>query len=97
MIHTYTSTGCAELAVADLRGAVRLKWFRAGEILERMDLWHSALVDSFAAAMEEDSDRFVEIPAAEYRDTAYNILEHWNSWLGRDIVFSILEEYSELL
>mgnify|MGYP000427191309 CR=1 FL=1 len=23
MIHTYTSTGCAELAVADLRGAAR--------------------------------------------------------------------------
>ena len=97
MIDTYTPTALAELAVADLRGAVRLKWFRAGEILELMDLWHSALADSFAAAMEQDSDRVVEIPGAMYRDTAYKVLENWDNWLGRDIVFSILEEYSELL
>jgi hypothetical protein len=97
MTPTYTPTGLSELAVAELRAAVQLKWFRAGEILDRLDLWHSALADSFLAALEEDSDRLVEIPAVEYRDTAYNILENWNNWLGRDVVFSILEDYSELL
>jgi hypothetical protein len=97
MTPTYTPTGLSELAVAELRAAVQLHWFRSSEILDRLDLWHSALADSFLAALEEDSDRLVEIPAVEYRDTAYNILENWNNWLGRDVVFSILEDYSELL
>jgi hypothetical protein len=97
MTPTYTPTGLAELAVAELRAAVQLKWFRAGEILDRLDLWHSALADSFLAAFEGEAYRQIVVPAEQYQDSAGNILHAFNDWLGRDVVFSILEDYSELL
>jgi hypothetical protein len=94
---TYTPTGLSELAVAELRGAVQLNWFRPTEILDRLDLWHDALVDSFLAAFEGESYRQVTVPAGQQQDSAGNILHAFNNWLGRDVVFSIFEDYAELL
>lgn len=94
---TYTPTELAELAVTELRVAVQLSWFRPAAILERLDLWHSALVAAFVAAFEEDLGRALEIPSSEHRDSADNVLHAFNDWLGQDIVLFILEDYSELL
>jgi hypothetical protein len=97
MTPTYTPTGLSELAVAELRAAVQLHWFRSSEILERLDLWHSALADSFLAAFEGAPDTLVDVPTDDEQLSAWDVLAAFNDWLGHDVVSSIYEDYDELL
>ena len=91
MFHPPTTTQADE-AVYALRRAITMRWFRAPEILERIDLWHTALVEAFAAVFEGDPHRTVALPSEEGCDAADTVLGAFNDWLGRDIIWAIIED-----
>ena len=93
----YSPAELAKLALGELRVAVRLSWFQPDVIIERLDLWHSTLAAAFLAAFEGDEHRGVDLPNSAGRGSADDVLHGFNDWLGRDVVFSILEDYRELL
>jgi len=77
-----------------LQNVVAMRWFNAAP---RVNEWSVTLGDAYAALFDEDPNRLVEFPEGastgdgRTEDTAQNVLEAFNDWLGRDIVFEILE------
>lgn len=80
-------------AAETLHRAVQIKWF--GNAADRVRLWLPVLADAYDAVNEGDQRRIVHIPShigdAGGKDVeAIELLDNFNHWLGRDIVWDAL-------
>ena len=77
-------------AAARLERAVGAQWFLA---VGRVHLWRDTLAAAYSAVFEEDGSRLITLPDGattpdgETVDTADNILNAFDSWLGRGVVY----------
>ena len=73
---------------------VERRWFDAAP---RVSHWHDTIRAAYAAKLDGDCGRVVRFPAdATTRDglsydEAGNVLEAFNDWLGRDIVYEVYD------
>ena len=88
MAAQFSGPSAGEQAVQHLRSAVAMKWFEPARVLGVLDSWHTDLVQAFDAVLEGDSDRIME---QQNSPTAQEFLSMFNGWLGRDIIWSIVE------
>jgi len=82
--------------VDNLKLAVQFSWYQPGLILERLDLWSDALAECFEHALEDDWSHVVALPAnvtgprGVTEDTVESLLDNFNDWLGRHVIYEIL-------
>jgi hypothetical protein len=94
MYELKTPTALGFECARQLQNVVAMRWFNAAP---RVNEWSVTLADAYTALFDEDRYRDVELPDGatgpdgETVDSAHNVLEAFNNWLGRDIVFEILE------
>jgi len=92
----YTDTSNGHRCLDSLRMAVQFSWFRPAEILARLDLWSEVLAECFEAALEDDWSHIVALPAnvtgprGITEDRVENILDNFNDWLGKHVVYEVL-------
>jgi hypothetical protein len=85
----------AEL-VDNLKLAVQFSWFQPAQILARLDLWSGVLAECFEHALQDDWRHVVALPAnvtgprGVTEDYVENILDNFNNWLGRHVIYEIL-------
>jgi len=97
MNHTYTETQNGADAFDALRVAVQYCWFQPARLLARLDHWRPSLVDAFDAALAGDWSAPVSFPEGATRrdgatsDTAEDLLNAFDEWLGGDAVWSAIE------
>jgi hypothetical protein len=79
--------------------AVRAKWFGASA---RVSHWQETLGYAYQAVIDGDDNRLINLPkdattsSGDSKDKAIDILNAFNHWLGRDIVWRCLEEDDQL-
>lgn len=78
--------------VDDLCGRISTNWFSPRSIISRIEGWREALEAAFEAVAEHDPDRVISIPATPDSDTAVCILGNWDDYLGRSVVWDVLED-----
>lgn len=99
-MQTSTKAETAHAAALDLYRAVSMKWMP--DAAPRVREWLPTIEAAFLAYLEGRPRRPVDFPeGATSRDgatsdQALNILENFNDWLGRDIVWTVLDQYNEL-
>jgi hypothetical protein len=82
--------------VNSLKSAVQFSWFQPGLILERLELWSDVLAECFEHALLDDWRHVVALPAnvtgprGVTEDTVENVLNNFNDWLGRHVIYEIL-------
>ena len=85
----------AEL-VDNLKLAVQFSWHQPGLLLKRLDLWSDVLAQCFEYALQDDWRHVVALPAnvtgerGVTEDHVENILDNFNDWLGRHVIYEIL-------
>jgi hypothetical protein len=85
----------AEL-VDNLKLAIQFSWFEPDLILARLDLWSGVLAECFEHALQDDWRHVVALPAnvtgprGITEDHVENILDNFNDWLGRHVIYEIL-------
>ena len=89
-----TSTALGYEAARQLQNVVSMRWFDAAP---RVNAWFNTLTDAYIAKFDDDCGRLVALPDGatgpdgETEDEAGNILEAFNNWLGRDIVYDVFD------
>ena len=97
MIHTYTETQNGADAFDALRVAVQYCWYNPARLLARIDQWRPSLVDAFDAALADDWCANIAYPEGVTRnggatsDTAEDLLNAFDEWLGGGAVWSAIE------
>jgi hypothetical protein len=77
---------------------VNIRWFNAAP---RVNEWFVTLADAYAAKFDDDCGRLVYLPdgatGPDGQDSAEagNILEAFNEWLGRDVIYDVYAWVSE--
>lgn len=93
------STFVGQRAYTYLRQATSLKWFNTGERLAR---WQDTLTAAYAAVADSEPGLQIPLPqgvtsaSGDDTDDALTILNAFDEWLGRDVVFDALEAASEV-
>ncbi len=78
--------------------AVRAKWFGA---TPRVSHWQGTLGLAYQAVIDGDDNLLINLPkdattsSGDSKDNAIDILNAFNHWLGRDIVWRCLEAVDE--
>lgn len=81
-------------ASRQLTNWVAIRWFDAAP---RVNVWADTLADAYAAKFEDDCGRLICLPDGatgpdgQDCDEAVNILEAFNNWLGRDIIYDVYD------
>lgn len=78
--------------VDDLCKRIRANWFAPDGIVTLIESWREALEAAFEAVAEHDHDRVLTIPAIPDSDVAVNVLANWDDYLGRNVVWDVLED-----
>lgn len=90
-----TTRTVGEEAASTLARAVAVKW-QSETARQRVELWSPVIAKAYDAYAEGFPDRVVHIPShigdAGGKDvTARELLENFNTWLGRGIVWASLD------
>lgn len=94
MYELKTSTALGFECARQLQNVVAMRWFNAAP---RVHEWSVVLADAYTALFEDDPFGPVGLPDGatgpdgESEDSAINILWAFNDWLGRNVVFEVLE------
>lgn len=89
-----TSGPLGREAVRQLQNLVAIRYFDAAP---RVNGWAGTLELAFAAHFAGEGDRLVELPAnattpnGDTVDSASNILEAFDAWLGHDAVSNVID------
>jgi hypothetical protein len=78
--------------VDSLCGRISANWFAPRSIISLIEEWRDALEAAFEAVAEHDPDRVISIPARPDSDTAVCVLGNWDDFLGRSVVWDVLED-----
>lgn len=79
-------------AARQLNNWVAIRWFNAAP---RVNAWFDTLADAYAAKFADDCGRHINLPDGatgpdgQEWDEAGNILEAFNNWLGRDVIYDV--------
>jgi hypothetical protein len=82
--------------VDNLMLAIQFSWYQPGLILERLELWSDVLAECFEHALLDDWRHVVALPAhvtgprGITEDTVESVLDNFNDWLGRHVIYEIL-------
>jgi hypothetical protein len=82
--------------VDNLKLAVQFSWYQPGLILDRLELWSDVLAECFEHALQDDWRHVVALPAnvtgprGITEDTVESVLDNFNDWLGRHVIYEIL-------
>lgn len=81
-------------AARQLRNLVAIRWYNAAP---RVNAWFVTLADAYSAKFADDCGRRILLPDGatgpdgQDWDEAGNILEAFNQWLGRDVIYEIYD------
>lgn len=84
----------ATRATRGLTRAVEAKWFNAAP---RVRHWNPTIEAAYEALLNGDGENLIELPDGAYSpdgksyDKAISVLEAFNDWLGRNIVWEVLD------
>lgn len=79
-------------AARQLRNLVAIRWFNAAP---RVNTWFVTLADAYSAKFADNLDQRILLPDGATSpdgkdwDTAGNILEAFNNWLGRNAIYEV--------
>lgn len=76
--------------VDNLCDRISFSWFAPRGIISRIEAWRDPLAAAFDALAEQEPARLIPIPDTFEADTAENVLDNWNDYLGRDAIYVTL-------
>ena len=89
-----TPTALGFEAARQLSNFVAIRWFDAAP---RVNEWFVTLADAYSAKFDDDCGRHISLPDGatgpdgQDWDEAGNILDDFNQWLGRDVIYEIYD------